>query len=133
MSNGKAMTARGARDRGFTLVEVLVAFAILAFSLAAAYGVFSDASRSVAAGERYGLALALAEHRLAVVDAAPLDETWDGAGIYENIYRWEVETRAQPDSVADSVRLVPVVVSVTVSWDGGGPVTLETIRLRSRR
>ena len=74
------MTRKKGRDRGFTLIEVLVAFAILAFTLAAAYGVFADASRAVASGERYGVALALAESRLAEVDAAPADEVWAGAG-----------------------------------------------------
>lgn len=133
MSKDRAVTTRRARERGFTLLEVLVAFAILAFTLAASYGVFSDASRSVAAGERYGTALALAENRLAEVDAASPDAIWDGAGEYGEIYRWQVETRALPDSVAESVRLMPVIVSVSVTWPDGGPVVLETIRLKERR
>jgi len=126
------MTAPGGRDRGFTLIEVLVAFAILAFTLAAAYGVFADASRAVASGERYGVALALAESRLAEVDAAPADEVWDSEGEFAGTYRWRVETRAFPDSPAKTDRLEPVVVAVTVTWESGGPVVLETIRLRRR-
>lgn len=133
MLKDRALTTRRARDRGFTLLEVLVAFAILAFTLASAYGVFSDASRSVASGERYGLALALAQNRLAEIDAASPGENWDGAGDYGEIYRWQVETRALPDSVAESVRFVPVIVSVSVSWQDGGPLVLETIRLKPRR
>ena len=132
MSKDRAVPTRRARDRGFTLLEVLVAFAILAFTLAAAYGVFSDASRSVASGERYGVALALAESRLAEVDAAAAAETWDGEGEFEDTYRWRVETRAMPDGAAENVPVEPVIVTVTVSWASGGPVTLETIRLRPR-
>lgn len=126
------MTARPRRARGFTLVEVLVAFAILAFTLTAAYGVFSDAARAVAKGERYGVALALAESRLAAVDTLPVGDSWDGAGLFDETYRWEVETRPLPAELADTVRLEPVAVTVTVRWDSGGPVTLETIRLRPR-
>jgi len=133
MSNARGKTAHSLIEGGFTLLEVLVAFAILAFALAAAYGVFSDASRSVASGERYGQALALAESRLAAIDAAPPGETWDGSGEYEDIYRWTVETSPLPDTVSDSVPLVPVAVSVTVSWEDGGPVVLETIRLKARQ
>jgi general secretion pathway protein I len=126
------VSVRNGQDRGFTLIEVLVAFAILAFTLAAAYGVFADASRAVASGERYGVALALAESRLAEVDAAPADEAWDSGGEFAGTYRWQVETRALPDSPADNVRLEPVVVAVTVTWESGGPVVLESIRLRPR-
>jgi len=126
------MTRNEGRDRGFTLIEVLVAFAILAFTLAAAYGVFADASRAVASGERYGMALALAETRLAEIDAAPADETWDSAGEFNGTHRWRVETRALPDSPAGKVQFEPVVVTVTVTWESGGPVMLETVRLRRR-
>jgi general secretion pathway protein I len=126
------MTVRQGRDKGFTLIEVLVAFAILAFTLAAAYGVFADASRAVASGERYGVALALAESRLAEIDAAPADETWEGAGEFNGTHRWRVETRALPDSPAGRDQFEPVVVTVTVTWETGGPVALETIRLRQR-
>ncbi len=132
MSKDNAMTVRGGRDRGFTLIEVLVAFAILAFTLAAAYGVFADASRAVASGERYGVALALAETRLAEVDAATADDVWDSEGEFGGAYRWRVETRALPDGPAENVQLVPVAVSVTVTWESGGPVVLESVRLRQR-
>ena len=120
------------REKGFTLVEVLVAFTILAFSLAAAYGVFSDASRAVASGERYGRALALAESRLAAVEAARPDAVWDDAGEFDETYRWRVATETLSDNLPVNVQLEPVVVSVTVNWDGGGPLILETIRLRPR-
>lgn len=126
------VTFRG-REGGFTLVEVLVAFAILAFALAAAYGVFSDSVRAVASGERYGVALAVAESRLAEIDAMPPEEAWDGRGTYDDAYRWSVETRALPHARSDSSEgHEPVLVSVTVSWDGGGPVVLDTVRLRRR-
>jgi general secretion pathway protein I len=132
MSSGDAMTARRGRDRGFTLIEVVVAFAILAFTLAAAYGVFADASRAVASGERYGVALALAESRLAGVDAAAAGDVWDGEGEFGETYIWRVETSALEDGPPGNVRIEPVVVSVTVTWDSGGPVVLETVRLRQR-
>lgn len=126
------MTGRPSRNRGFTLIEVLVAFAILAFTLAAAYGVFSDASRAVASGERYGEALALAEARIAEIDVAGPDEAWDGEGVFDGLYHWRVESRVLGAEVAGNVRLEPVAITVTVNWDSGGPVTLETIRLRAR-
>jgi len=127
------MAASRRRQSGFTLVEVLVAFAILAFTLATAYGVFSDSVRAVASGERHGVALALAESRLAEIDAMPADEPWDSEGDFNDTFHWRVETRPLPDSSAGGdAALEPVLVSVTVTWDRGAPVTLDTIRLRRR-
>jgi len=121
------------RDRGFTLIEVLVAFAILAFTLAAAYGVFSDSVRAVASGERHGVALALAESRLAEIDAMPLDEAWDNEGDFNDIYRWSVETRSLPGTMREAnAGFEPVLVSVTVTWEHGGRVALDTVRLKRR-
>lgn len=116
--------------RGFTLVEVLVAFAILAFTLAAAYGVFSDSARAVATGEDHGVALALAQSKLAESDALPADERRDGSGEFDDRFLWRIETEDLPDSApAGTAALKPVLVRVTVEWDSGRSIALETIRL----
>ncbi len=128
------MTVSSGNRRGFTLVEVLVAFAILAMALTAAYGVFSDASRAVSSGERYAVALALAEARLAEIDAMPADGGWDGEGDFAEAYRWRIESRVLTDpaiAAAQEGGMATVLVTVTVTWETGGTVTLETIRLRA--
>jgi hypothetical protein len=74
----------------------------------------------------------LAESRLAGVDAAAAGDVWDGEGEFGETYIWRVETSALEDGPPGNVRIESVVVSVTVTWDSGGPVVLETVRLRQR-
>ena len=51
-------------DRGFTLIEILVAFTILALFLGAAFEVFSSAVRAAQVGDEYARALVLARSKL---------------------------------------------------------------------
>lgn len=62
-------------ERGFTLVEVLVAFVMLALVLAAGYGAMGAGLRGGAAAERYIEALGRAESALARVVAPVPGET----------------------------------------------------------
>ena len=74
-------------SKGFTLIEVLVAFLILAFSLGALMTLFSGSLRSVRLGEDYAHATALGQAQLALVDAHGLD----GIGVETGEIRWQRE------------------------------------------
>ena len=120
------MTLKKGRDRGFTLIEVLVAFAILAFTLAAAYGVFADASRAVASGERYGVALALAETAIERASApsfltGALAE--GGASLSGDGWRVDAAPMVEETGPLALIRLI-----ATAGAQDAAGVTLETIR-----
>ena len=127
------MPRRGrGRRGGFTLVEVLVAFAIAALSLAALMQVFATGLRGAATSEAYARAVMLAETRLASVGVeAPL-EAGESTGRFDDDYRWrltvEPYTEAEMDAAVEIYR-----IAVTVSWDEGRnaerAVTLQTLRL----
>lgn len=55
----------GVRDRGFTLLEVLAAFVVLAVSLAALLQVFSGGLRDAQLADEYARAVMIAQSRLA--------------------------------------------------------------------
>jgi general secretion pathway protein I len=82
------------RCRGFSLLEVLVAFAILALALTVLMQVFSTGLRNISVGEDYTRAVLLAESVLASVGVEqPLQEgertgTFDEK--YGEAYRWRV-------------------------------------------
>ena len=105
------MTARG-RDSGFTLLEVMVAFAIAALSLAALWESGVDgwraarvAGRSMEAQSRAQSHLAVVGHGLAI---RPLSEGGDdGGGFY-----WRLHIT--PDR--SSGRMTLYTVEITESW-----------------
>lgn len=119
--------ARRRRDQaGFTLIEALVAFAVLAMVLAVALPLLAGGLRGVDAADRRLAALALAESRLADAIAttpAPFgvaegsdatDQRWrlrvdpvvPTAGSAPRLARYEVSVAAPGGSFEDGVRLV---------------------------
>ncbi len=124
------MTCHTGTSRGFTLVEVLVAFTILAFSLAALFPVFSDSMRATRVSGEYAVAIAFARSRIAEYDAT--GEAGVEEGEYADAYYWRLETKRLPEpNPAPKIDLVPVEVKVTVEWGAADrrSVTLNTVRL----
>jgi general secretion pathway protein I len=109
------------RSRGFTLVEVIVAMAILSLTLAVLLNVITNAIRQSGDGEKLAQAGALAQSLLAKLGTElPIRETRD-SGQSPNGLRWRLSLQRFGD-VADQ-RQWPVGayrVSVEIHWGEGG-------------
>jgi|SRR5215472_2144364 general secretion pathway protein I len=122
------------RTAGFTLVEVLVALAIVGLALgavAASFGNSLTAHETVADAEA---ALAVAEEQLALAAAAPHPGTSGGNFAGRFAWRTTVARYDDGDKAADSLRSLPVLyrVAVSVAWRDGRhsrEVALSTLRL----
>ncbi len=123
---------------GFTLIEVLVAFAVLAVSLGVVFQIFSTGTRASRAAEAYTHATLLAESKLAAVGVEEPLEDGERTGEFDNGFRWRLAVRPyrldgqERDGAA---ALLAYEIGVTVLWhDGGGPksVSLTTLRLKPR-
>ncbi len=123
---------------GFTLLEVLVAFAVLAVSLGALFQIFSTGTRASRTAEAYTYATLLAESKLASVGIEMPLHTGEQAGEFDNGFAWRVAVRPYwlDGQETDGTFSVPAYeVDVTVSWDGGGglrSISLTTLRLGSQ-
>ncbi|MBB1073523.1 prepilin-type N-terminal cleavage/methylation domain-containing protein [Rhodoferax sp. 4810] len=122
------------RQTGFSLLEVLIAFAILALSLGVLLQIFSRAMNNTATSGQYSRAVALAEEKLNSVGIdIPLAE-----GIYsgepEQELDWIVHVAPYPlvDWLAEAQTVQVYEVTAVTSWPNPGQprrVTLRTLRL----
>jgi len=129
------------RDRGFTLIEVLVALAILAITMGFALRIFSGALASAADSEHQQAALTLAEALLARAGTEIALHEGDIAGQITEGFTWRMHmtqddrTRgcAVPGCVAP---LRAMLVQVSVGWveqHRARQVQLSTLRLAPAR
>lgn len=123
------------RERGFTLIEMLVALTILSVSLAVILEVISSTMDRVRLQREDSAATLLAQSLLARVGSdIPLREG-KRDGVYSNGYRWHL--RIAPFGSADDRKAWPVpayVVQASVVWHDGarsGSKMLTTLRTGS--
>lgn len=122
------------RQRGFSLLEVLVAFAILSVSLGVLLQVFATGLRNAGMADDYTQATLYAESILAAYGReAPLSE---GAreGVINDRFSWRGTVSAYTDGMPDTekTRMRAYRISVEVFWRGLAQtrsVILETLRL----
>jgi general secretion pathway protein I len=108
-----------AASAGFSLLEMVVAVAILALALGALYQAASGATRNVRSDERYAYAVELARSLLAANARVPADGV-SASGETAGEFNWQVSTR-QIDlgrSALASVSLHDI--EVAVRWRDGG-------------
>ena len=123
---------------GFSLLEVLVAFTILAMLLAALFQVFSSGLHAARAGDRVTRATVIAQSRLAAVGLEqPLLEGVS-SGSTDDAYHWRVTVGEYLDDqlpVIDPI-LQPLTVAVEVYWEEGDDarsVSLTSMLLAPRQ
>ena len=133
------------RDRGFSLLEVLVAFVILSLVATALFRLFSGALVNASAADDYTHAVLVAESVLAEAAAAvPLIESTNSGTADEGRVSWTTRVAfynppgVSPDveriSEAMPTRLYRITADVTFAAPSGGTRTfgLATTRVGSR-
>jgi general secretion pathway protein I len=133
---------RSPRNAGFSLLEVLVAFVILALVGTSLFRLFGASLNNAGAADDYSRAAVYAESRLTLAAAdTQLRETTDQGTSDDGRYAWatKVEPYIAPGTTDDQARLAQLLpmslwrVSVTVSWPGEGgnqrSLSLTTVRM----
>ncbi len=123
---------RGERAGGFTLLEVIIAFTILALALGTLLQAFTTGLRSLNAAEAYAMAVMHAKSKLEEVGRIIPVEEGAESGEFEDGFRWVVAIspfEAPEDANWGQLDMAPFNVTVTVAWDDSREVTLDTLRL----
>lgn len=134
--------SRSIRERGFTLLEVLVAFSILSLSLGALIQIFGTGLRNTALAEEYSVAVMHAESLLAELGVQEPLTAGSLGGELDDRFRWQANIEEYIDEDSEALALesqLPAIayqVELSVSWgDGDGAslrrVSLQTLRLVS--
>ena len=127
------------RSGGFTLLQVLVAFTVLAISLGVLFEIFSTGMRASRSAEEYTRATLLAESKLAAIGITDALEEGETTGDFgDGYYNWRVAVRPYRLDGSEGEGPPPPIeayeVVVTVAWGEGSSersVSLTTLRLKS--
>ena len=129
------------REVGFTLIEVLVAFVLLALVLGTVFEILSTGLARASELENHSRALVVAQSRLAVTGLEePLKEGDTHGESEDRRFHWAVSVRkiddgADPSTPAPSVYAM-YRIEVRVAWAGGDTrertLSLATVNLGQR-
>ena len=129
-------------SRGFSLLEVLVAFVILALILGVLMQIFSGGLRNASRVDEYQQAMLLGQSKLASIGIEIPLKVSESDGEFDAVYRWHISIRpylVAPTQTSDQTGLpVPILpvslleVEIQVLWGGSNQprsASLKTLRL----
>jgi general secretion pathway protein I len=131
---------RADRQAGFTLIEVIIAFALLALALTLLLGSLSGAARQIRQADDTGRATLHAQSMLATVGVGETLEAGREEGEFEDgRYRWTLEItpyvdplkRASPLSNPSAPRLLQLRLAVRWGEGPGQQLQWQTLRMAS--
>jgi general secretion pathway protein I len=122
---------------GFSLLEILIAFSILAFSLGILLNIFSGGLRRTLVAEEYQQAITIAQSILSKVGIEEELQEGEKQGEIQEKYLWTQNIQAFEDEELDpeTMSIIPYQVTVTVEWQAGTnnrQVELITLRLSGK-
>ena len=107
------------QQSGFTLLETLVALAVLAIALGVIYQIFGTSLRNMQYAKEYSTAQMLAESKLSELGKGiPVQE---GAfeGKFDNQYGWQMDVTQLPFTQDESEELKKYKIDFKVIWGSG--------------
>ncbi len=120
-------------QQGFSLLEILMAFSILALSITILLNIFSGGLRRAIVSEEYQRAIIIAQSKLA--SAGIEDDLQEGVkqGIVDNKFYWKQQVDALD---FEPLNILPYQITITVEWLAGEKnrnIELTSIRLSVKK
>ena len=122
------------KQQGFSLLEILIAFSILALSLGILLKIFAAGVNTAGVAENYTAAVQIAESLMAKTGVETPLQAGQSSGLENDQYYWRVEVSPftfNPEQV-DATTLTAALfkVKVTVNWGDGNARQVELITLK---
>ena len=118
-------------SRGFTLLEVLVALAVLAIALTSIYRLQGQTFLMSASARFYSIAPQLARMKLAEVERQKFKDIIAGSGAFGEDYpgySWSLNVEEVPSDLVTSQQYHLARIEVTISQDEDNSYQLRTYR-----
>jgi len=139
------------RARGFSLLEILVAFTLLALAMGVLMQLFSRGVNGASLADRYARATMMAESKLATIGVEEEAREGDSHGTFDDDYRWQLSVKPYVDAgLKDAATSLPSPLdpdaqmrvrlydlALTVGFTGDDrrerSVTLKTLLMAARK
>jgi general secretion pathway protein I len=124
------------KQQGFSLLEILIAFSILALSLGILLKIFAAGVNTAMIAENYTAAVQLSESLMAKTGVETPLQTGLSTGLENNLYHWQVEVSLFilnsdfTDTKISAAELFKVKVSVNWGDDNASERQVELITLK---
>ncbi len=120
------------RQSGFTLLEVLVAFIVLALVGGMLLQLFQGGLRNIDSGKHITHAALLAQSKLTELQATTNLQEGEYRGAFDETYRWHISLNPyveDADDEASSTELRGLTTTLDVIWDPDGRYRVKTLLL----
>ena len=128
------MTGNNRQDQqgGFTLIEVLVALAVMGLGLGAIFQLYGNLFEGSARAQNSTQALLIAESKLTEYSIAANLTAGRHSGETKDGYAWSADIAEFIDD-ANTSQIKAFTVTITVGRGTSPPLSLQTLRLRAER
>lgn len=121
-------------SRGFTLLEILVAFSIFTISLGVLFQIYSKGAHAAILGNEYSQAIIIAQSRLAKAGIEGDIDDGEYSGKENDTYRWTITIHPYDSNEALNTEfgISKRVIEIVVDWNSQGKnhsVKLRTLKL----
>lgn len=121
-------------QRGFTLLEILVAFMLLALVGGALLQLFQGGLRNLDSSAEITHAALLAKSKLTELSALGEVQPGNDSGRFDDRYRWELalEPYLETDALLPESAQQPLRATIDIRWNRDGLYRLQTLLLSRR-
>lgn len=128
------MNTKNCSQQGFSLLEILIAFSILALSLGVLLNIFSGGLRRAVISDEYQQAITIAQSILSKAGIEEELQDGESQGKALDKYQWTqtIQSFTEDGMEPETTGIYPYQVTLTVEWEAGENnrhVELATLKL----